>query len=252
MPIPLQPSAVYGPVHSRRLGISLGINPLPVATKVCNFNCVYCQYGSTHGGWETVSRNVRWPAVSVLLGEVESALKTLTPVPDHLTIAGNGEPTAHPEFPALVDGLLRLRDRYVSPARTAILSNASLLSDPAIRTAIQKLDLKILKVDCGDQSLFLKYNRPTMSVSYDEILRTITGMEGVTIQTLITGGKNGNDDPAAVERWIQRMEDLSPSMIQLYSLDRDCEDKSLRPVSRERLLQIQRRLAKSAIPSEVY
>jgi wyosine [tRNA(Phe)-imidazoG37] synthetase (radical SAM superfamily) len=252
MPIPLQHSAVYGPVHSRRLGISLGINPLPVAAKVCNFNCVYCQYGSTHGGWDTISRNGGWPAVSALLDAIESVLKTLTSVPDHLTIAGNGEPTAHPEFPALVDGLLRLRDRYVPSARTAILSNASLLSDPAIRTTIQKLDLRVLKVDCGDQSLFLKYNRPTISVNYDDILRTMTGMEGVTVQTLITGGKNGNDDPAAVERWVHRMEDLSPSMIQLYSLDRDCEDKSLHPVSRERLLDIQRRLAESAIPSEIY
>ena len=252
MPIPLQPSVVYGPVHSRRLGTSLGINPLPAGLKVCNFNCVYCQYGSTHGGWETVSRAARWPAARDLLREIENALQRLSSAPDHLTIAGNGEPTAHPQFSELVDGLVTLRDRYVPAAKTAILSNASFLHIPSVWSAIQKLDLKILKIDCGDERLFLRYNRPTVSIDFENLLRMLNGLEGVTIQAMFTGGRNGNDDAPAVDSWIRRIEDLSPSMVQIYSLDRDCEDPGLQTVSRDRLEAIRLRLAESSVPSQVY
>lgn len=252
MPIPLQPSIIYGPVHSRRLGLSLGINILPSDKKVCNFNCVYCQYGSTTARWEKLLRQTVWPEKDAILSEIEKTLERVSNIPDYLTIAGNGEPTAHPKFPEIVDGLIRLRDRYVPSAKTAILSNASLLNSPAIKIAVMKLDAKILKLDCGDDSLFRRYNRPTTRMDFDAILRDLEGLKEVTIQTLFTEGAHGNDGLPSLNRWMQCVREISPSMVQLYTLDRDCEDKTLIPVSKEKLLNIREQLRKANILAEAY
>jgi wyosine [tRNA(Phe)-imidazoG37] synthetase (radical SAM superfamily) len=252
MPIPLQPSVVYGPVHSRRLGLSLGINLLPPDRKVCNFNCVYCQYGSTHGGWENLVATTDWSSKDIILSELEKSLQRLFAFPDHLTIAGNGEPTAHPQFPEIVDGVIRLRDTYAPGAKTAILSNASFLNSQAVKQAVMKLDAKILKLDCGDDSLFRKYNRPTNGIRFDQIMQNVKGIENVTVQTLLTNGPHGNDSPPSLERWMECLALISPSMVQIYSLDRDCEDKSLKSTSPKILLEIKERLQSVAIPAEVY
>ncbi len=252
MPIPLQPSIVYGPVRSRRLGISLGINILPVDLKACNFNCVYCQYGSTPGGWETLSKRIHWPGTDAILAAVESSLRTLSTSPDHLTFAGNGEPTAHPDFPAIVDGVIALKDRYLPKARTAILSNASFLHIPSVRRAILRIDVKMLKLDCGSERMFRRYNRSTMVKSFRSLVDSMKGLDGMIVQSLFTGGDHGNMDEASVHSWLDRVGEISPNKVQIYSLDRDCEDKTLIPASNDELSSIKKLLDGRGIPSEVF
>ncbi len=252
MPIPLQSLIIYGPVHSRRLGISLGINILPVNGKLCNFNCVYCQYGSTRGTWEKLLQTKSWPAKEIVLSELEQSLRDRDRLPDYLTLAGNGEPTIHPQFPEIVDGIIALRDRHAPGSKTAILSNASLLLSPAVKRALMKLDAKILKLDCGNEMLFLKYNRPIMHVSFDAMVQELRDLKGITIQTLFTGGEHGNVAQASLSVWFQRIKEISPSSVQIYSLDRDCEDRTLVPVSKDKLLTIQEELLKMGISAEVY
>ncbi len=252
MPIPLQSSIIYGPIQSRRLGVSLGVNILPGAVKTCNFNCVYCQYGSTKARWDTLVQRTNWPSLAEILSETEKAIRSLTISPDYLTLAGNGEPTAHPRFREIVEGLCQVRDNVAPKAKTAILSNASFLGNPDVRHAIESLDLKILKLDCGEGGLFLRYNRPTNHISFDSIVRDLRGMENVTVQTLFTGGPHGNDNPASVDRWVHYLKSISLSTVQIYSLDRDCEDRSLRSLSREELFGIKRRLQKEGIPAEIF
>lgn len=252
MPIPLQSLIIYGPVRSRRLGNSLGINILPVNGKLCNFNCVYCQYGSTHGTWEKLLQSDSWPSKEIVLSELENSLRSRESAPDYLTLAGNGEPTIHPQFPELVDGIIELRDRYTPGSKTAILSNASLLLSPAVKRALMKLDAKILKLDCGNEMLFLKYNRPIMHVNFDALLQELKDLKDITIQTLFTGGEHGNVGQASLGPWLQRIKEISPAMVQIYSLDRDCEDRTLIPVSKDKLIDIQQQLRKLGVPSEVF
>ncbi len=252
MPIPLQPTIVYGPVRSRRLGMSLGINILPVDVKACNFNCVYCQYGSTPGGWESLSKRIDWPAAETILSAVESAIRKPHSSPDHLTLAGNGEPTAHPDFPAIVDGIIALRDRHLPGARTAILTNTSFLHLPPVRDAVLRIDVKLLKLDCGDELTFRRYNRSTMEKSFRSMIETMKGLDGVIVQTLFTGGYHGNLDAKSVQSWVECIAEISPKSVQLYSLDRDCEDKTLVPASKAELASIKMLLDRRGIPSQVF
>ncbi len=252
MSIPFQPSIVYGPIHSRRLGISLGINILPVDDKACNFNCVYCQYGSTRGGWDAIERRAHWPSYDEVMTAVEAAMLSAVGAPDHLTIAGNGEPTGHPEFPEIVDGLLRLRDREMPATKTAILTNASFLDHPTIRAAVRRIDVKMLKLDCGDEQTFRRYNRSTTRESYEALVHQMKGLDNVIVQSLFTGGAHGNSDPAAVRAWVDRVGELSPALVHVYSLDRTCDDPTLLKLSRQELVAIQRQLTERGIRSEVF
>lgn len=233
----LQESAVYGPIQSRRLGYSLGINPLPLSYKLCNFDCAYCQYGFTEpgGSGEKVKK------LAGLLAEIETAfrrhLEAGTRV-DCITIAGNGEPTLYPDFLGFVQGLLELRNRYYPGRRTGILSNSSLAGRPEIRKALAMLDDRYMKLDAGHAGLIGAVNQPRGEFNFEGVVDGLKKLPDVVIQSLFVSGAWDNSGREDVDRWIEIMGFIRPREVQIYSIDRRPADPAVVKVGIERLEEI--------------
>lgn len=256
--IPLQQGIVYGPVRSRRLGLSLGLNLLPDEAKACSLNCRYCQYSWT--GLLTASpEKIRpfLPSREEVRAAVERALHELlrrgTP-PDVLTFSGNGEATLHPDFPAIVDDLLILRDRLAPACRTAILSNATTVDREEIRKALLCLDDPILKLDAGREETFRRLNGPAPTVHFASILDGLKALgSAAVLQSLFVQGAVDNAAPGEVEAWLEAVASIGPRYVQIYTLDRGPADRGLLPVDRERLDAIARTLTeRTGVLGRVY
>ncbi|HEX6974665.1 MAG TPA: radical SAM protein [Vicinamibacterales bacterium] len=236
MTIPLQAGIVYGPVKSRRLGASLGVNILPDARKVCNFNCPYCQYGWTPADARGDSvPDESWPLPETIASEVEAALIRDGSV-DRITLAGNGEPTLHPDFPEVVARLRIVRDRRARAARLAILSNSSTLDDPAIASTLLRIDERYMKLDAGDQATLRALNGSLVPIS--RIIDGLARLNGVILQSMFTRDQHrkiDNTTPASVERWLDAVDRVHPSAVHIYTIDRSPAWKPLLPVPREEL-----------------
>ncbi|HNX49833.1 MAG TPA: hypothetical protein PLS53_08830 [Thermoanaerobaculaceae bacterium] len=230
MLLELKPGCVYGPVNSRRLGRSLGINALPSGRKACTFDCLYCQYGWTRRDCLTTPDG--FPTAATVLAEVETALRRLPEPPAFLTFSGHGEPTLHPEFPHLVDGVIALRNRLAPATRTAVLSNSSRLGDAPIRASLRRLDTCIMKLDAGSQTALDAFNQPLVSVTIEELVRGLVDLGHVTIQALFAGGPAGNHTEAHIAAWVECIERIRPVTVQVYSLDRDVPSHHLAPAPR--------------------
>lgn len=215
----LKRSVTYGPVYSRRLGYSLGINLLG-NRKICSYDCLYCERGWTKIHTGKITEDFQLPSVTEIISETENTLHNLLNPPEHITLAGNGEPTLHPDFGEIVDGILSLRERYFPFSRIAILSNSSTVSDENIRNALLKLDKKIMKLDAGNQRMFESYNSPANGLLLDKVTDGLSKMEGVIIQSLFTDGKSGNFTEENIHDWIERLKSIKPMSVQLYTLDR--------------------------------
>ena len=252
MSIPLKRGITYGPVRSRRLGRSLGVNLLPTVKKTCTFNCVYCQYGWTPYKSLEEMKDLAWPSPEVVLREVERTLNELSPPADYITFSGNGEPAMHPRFDELVDGVIDLRNRLSGASKTAILSNSTLLTDERVRQAVEKLDVPILKLDAGNSEVYDAYNRPLCDTTFDEIVATLKSMKHVTIQALFTAGASGNTDPRHLNDWVRRVVEISPINVQLYTLDRPYPSKNIAPAGRDLLEGIKASLDEHGVHAEVY
>ncbi len=251
MLLELKDQIIYGPVRSRRLGRSLGINVLPAREKVCTFDCLYCQYGLAEP-IDLETGRLRFPSVDKIMTAVAEALRALSPPPAYLTFSGNGEPTLHPRFPELVDGLAHLRNQYVPHAQTAVLSNATTAHLPEIRAALSKLDVRIMKLDAGSQEMLDQYNRPRTRESFQTIVASLATLQDVTIQSLFTGGPLGNFSEEHVEVWIEQLLLINPRLVQLYTLDRTSPSADITHLSQENLLNLRRRLSNMGINAEVF
>jgi len=241
--IDLQASFVYGPVASRRLGRSLGINPLPIEVKACTYDCLYCQYGL-----ETPIPSAgalpadAFPAAEEILRQLESTARDRQGEVDAITFSGNGEPTLHPRFPDLVDGVIDVRDRLLPDARVVLLSNATTVGDARIRDAIRRIDDPILKIDAGGEKTWRRVNRPDPAVSFDEIIARLGSLEGIIVQSMFFSGDGvrvrGNGGEAEVGAWLDVVGRVAPRLVQIYSLDRTPAVGALRPVPKARLREI--------------
>lgn len=233
----LQDGAVYGPIYSRRLGCSLGINPLPVSYKFCDFDCVYCQYGWTpsKGSGEKIKR------AGELLAEIRISLAAHknqgTPV-KCLTIAGNGEPTLHPDFPQFIDGLIQLRDEFYPGVKIGILSDSTQAHRPEIQAALAKIDERYMKLDAGDEAKVREINRPRGNYSFERTVEALASMKKIVIQSLFMQGTYQNFDQAALEKWAEAVARIKPDEVQVYTLDRGTPAKGLLKVSRAKLREI--------------
>lgn len=250
----LSPKAgiIYGPVASRRLGFSLGINLLPPGTKNCTFDCAYCQYGWTR---RAPLQGDAFPTVDEVLAVVEAALLKPAIAPAYLTFSGNGEPTTHPDFASVVQGVRRLRDRLLPTAKLAVLSNSTQACERRVREGLALLDVRIMKLDAGTEAVFQRYCRPVVAVSVDSIVAALSelGRLGeVTLQALFTGGPGGNAQPAHVAAWIERVAAISPVGVQLYTLDRDWPSGALSPLEPAALHAIAAALRGAGCPATVY
>jgi wyosine [tRNA(Phe)-imidazoG37] synthetase (radical SAM superfamily) len=243
----LQVAPVYGPVQSRRLGRSLGVNVAPAGVKVCNFNCVYCQYG-----WTERPHVSQWPDPSIITAAVDEALVADTAI-DRITVAGNGEPTLHPAFARIVDGLFAVRARRAPQAKLAILSNASTLSRLDVRYSLARFDERHMKLDAGDATTLLRIN--ACPVSIGRLIGDLRTLGGVTLQSMFVRDSRGSVDnttPAAIAAWLGAVEQIKPELVHVYSLDRKPARASLLKVPPATLEDIARRVEAIGVKAQVF
>ena len=219
---------VFGPIFSRRLGSSLGVNLLPSKGKLCNFDCVYCECGWNKDG---VAERVfpRLEEVKAALEEkMSKAASEGVPV-DSITFSGNGEPTMNPDFPEIVDVTLELRDRFFPDAKVSVLSNATLIGRPAVAEALMKVDNPILKIDASSDSLIAQINKPVGRYRLDEVVEAMMKFEGrFVLQTMFLKSPDFDTaEPDALDKWMEIVRKVKPREIMVYTIDRETPDKSL-------------------------
>ena len=239
----LQKGVIYGPVDSRRLGRSLGINLSPVSYKICSFNCVYCHYGWTKYLKPDLSGYTDdLPSVQEVEQELEKTLRSLSTSPEYITFSGNGEPTLHPDFGQVVDAVLEVKKRTGSGARVAILSNSTALADEAVLRALGKLDVRIMKLDAGTDEVLKRINRPARGITVDKIVGGLKRLGDVTLQSVFVDGEVCNTSDEDVKAWLDGVEEVRPISMQIYSLENAPAMSTLVGVPIERLNQIARRV----------
>lgn len=226
--LPLQKGILYGPVHSRRLGRSLGINLLPTTCKLCSFDCIYCHYERTQIK-ALHAEGVSFPAVAEILQAVEGALQGSLEL-SYLTFSGNGEPTLHPRFAEIAAEVRRLRDKLRPEVRLALLSNSSTVHLSHVREALAMVDVPILKLDAGDRRTFAGINRPALDVGLEGIIAGLKGIPGLVIQSLLVDGKVSNVCGEPYQAWLSALADIRPSLMQIYSTDRPVPETGIEKV----------------------
>ncbi|HNT74494.1 MAG TPA: hypothetical protein PKH77_05705 [Anaerolineae bacterium] len=215
--LPLESGFIYGPIFSRRLGLSLGLNLLPPRAKVCSFDCVYCHDGPT-GIKTRAPQGVDFPAVARVLQAVESALRGQLHFAA-ITFSGNGEPTLHPNFADIAVGVHQLRDRLRPDVKLALFSNATTLGKGTVRAALTYFDLPIFKLDVGDAATLAKLNRPAPEVTLVDIVAGLKQVPHLILQSVLIDGAVANVSGDAYAVWLAALADVRPVQVQLYSTD---------------------------------
>jgi len=236
----LQKGIIYGPVNSRRLGKSLGINLLPISYKLCPFDCIYCHYGWTNRYWRADSNQDFPKAAEVekaLTGAIIASSKGNSPF-NYITFSGNGEPTTHPQFAEIVEMVRRLRDSLCPSVKIALLSNSALVERTEVCQAISRVDLPIMKLDAGNEGLWRRINQPAPGVSFQGIVEGLSRMKGAVIQTLFLTGEVDNSTPMAIGEWQEQLKKIKPREVQIYTTDRPTAERGIVKVPRKRLEKI--------------
>ncbi len=248
---------IFGPVVSRRLGISLGINLLPTKAKVCSFDCIYCECGFTPKEYE---EKVTLPIRTEVREKLEAKLLEMDgegQLPDVITFAGNGEPTLHREFAGIIDDTIELRDRLAPNARIAVLSNATMLHRPAVFNALLKIRDNIQKLDSAFEETVQLLDCPKGVFNLEKTIDQLIAFEGnVTIQTLfLRGSFKGtpvdNTTEKEISAWIDVLQKIKPRQVMIYTIDRDTPVDTLEKVPIEELEAIAERLRKAGFDVQV-
>ncbi|MFI3317046.1 MAG: radical SAM protein [Rikenellaceae bacterium] len=247
---------IFGPVISRRLGLSLGVNLLPTDSKLCNFDCIYCECG-----WNAERRGSgRFNAKEDVVHHLELKLREMVlqgNVPDVITFAGNGEPTLHPDFEEIIDSVIALRQAIVPTAKISVLSNATRIGIPAVRRALLRVDNNILKLDSASTPLAKAINHPQGEYSVAAVVENMMLFEGhLTVQSMFLRGECDGIDvdntrPADVDRWLEIIKQVAPKAVMVYSLDRDTPCKTLTKIPRQELEAIACRVRELGIDCSV-
>ena len=248
---------VFGPVKSRRLGVSLGINLLPVDSKVCSFDCIYCECGWTPRRYD---KKVSLPARSEVTEKLESALadmKNRNELPDVITFAGNGEPTMHPAFPEIIDDTIGLRDRLAPGARIAVLSNATMLHKKKVFEALLKIEENIQKLDSAFEKTIRIMDCPRGSFSLPQVVEQLKMYKGrVIIQTMFLKGEFkghlfDNTTGEEIAAWLVLLKTIAPSQVMIYTIARDTPLSTLEKIPETELNRIAKLVEKVGIPVQV-
>lgn len=234
---------IMGPIHSRRLGVSLGVNLLPDNGKICSFNCVYCECG-----WNEDHRGGHFADVDQVMQQLEDKLTQMHADGaslDVITFAGNGEPTLHPEFARIIDRTLALRDRYYPIVKVSVLSNGTRMTVPSVKEALMRVDNNILKLDGAFDATVRLIDQP--ADSHYNVQDVVEGMKSyrgeLIVQTMfVKGSHNGqtfdNTTPAEVAAWCDLMRQVRPRQIMVYSLDRPTPEHNLTAISKDEMTQL--------------
>lgn len=246
-------STIFGPIHSRRLGVSLGVNLMPSDGKICSFDCLYCEAGFNAQG---VGKS-GLPSKEKVAGDLEKKLSEMSAAGDSLdviTFSGNGEPTLHPEFPEIVDEVIRIRDRYYPAAKISVLSNSTRIFDKDVADALRRVDNNILKLDSAVEDTMRLIDRPNSpEFTVSRVVGSLKQFEGQgIIQTMFLRGEhNGqpvdNTTEAEIDALISAYKDIRPLEVMIYSIDRSTPEEMLIKIERPELERIAARIAAAGI-----
>ena len=243
----LYPQIVYGPVHSRRLGVSLGVNLLPLHSKLCTFDCIYCECGWNDDNRGKEGFNSREDVAAAL----ESRLIQMSAdgvLPDVITFAGNGEPTLHPDFEGVIEDTIALRDKYAPNAKISVLSNATQLHRQDVVRALKRVDNNILKLDAAIDSTVIEMNKPCCNYSVDRVIEQLAAFDGNLIVQIMflrgeyNGKKIDNTTPEHISALRKALERIRPKQIMCYTIARDTPCKTLQAVPADEIARLQAEL----------
>lgn len=257
MPTFLFDEIIFGPVRSRRLGVSLGVNLLPVNRKICSFDCIYCECGFNPNTDAPASTLPSRDEVYDLLEQKLIKMQLEGTPPDVITFAGNGEPTLHPHFPGIIDDTLHLRQKHCPGARVAVLSNASRIHSPAVFDALLKVDDNIQKLDSANPDTIRMLDRPQGRFDLDETVENLKSFDGkVIIQTLFVRGVfNGqsidNSTDEEVENWLNLVKFIAPREVMVYTIARDTPVNTLEKIAAKKLHEIAAQVRHLGIAAQV-
>lgn len=246
------PSPIFGPIHSRRLGISLGINLLPGDGKICSFDCIYCECGFNATHRSHTPMPTRKEVAEALEKQLQLMQKEGTS-PDVLTFAGNGEPTLHPYFPEIIDDTIALRNKYFPEAKVSVLSNSTMITKQKVFDALKKVDNNILKLDTVDIDYINSVDRPNATFNLDRIVEKMREFNGdVVIQTMfmkgVVDGKNlDNTGDKYVLPWLNCVISIAPREVMIYTIDRETPQSGLQKATHEELDRIVTLIEKAGI-----
>jgi wyosine [tRNA(Phe)-imidazoG37] synthetase (radical SAM superfamily) len=247
---------IFGPVRSRRLGLSLGVNLLPIESKLCSFDCIYCECGwnADHPGQRRF--NAREDVRAMLDATLARMVADGTP-PDVITFAGNGEPTMHPDFENIIEDTLALRDKHAPTAKVSVLSNATQIHREDVRRALLRVDNNILKLDSAFDATVQLVNKPQGNYTVARTVELLKMFEGkLIVQTMFLRGEYlgqrvDNTTEEEVSAWLKLVADIAPKQVMVYSLDRDTPCQTLEKVEKDELRAIAARVEALGIPCSV-
>lgn len=235
----IREETVFGPIHSRRLGSSLGINLLPQKGKICNFDCIYCECGWNRDGLQDKTL----PSAADVRNALEDKLRSLRAEGvgiDSITFSGDGEPTLNPEFPQIIDDTLALRGRYYPEAAVSVLSNATRAHIPEVFKALRKVDNPIMKIDAPTAELAARINNPAPGYDPRKVADALRGFGGdFVLQTMFLKSSNfDSSSPEVLDGWMQIVRDLRPREIMVYTIARPTPQQGLEKFSEEQMRQL--------------
>ena len=242
-----QTGIVYGPVNSRRLGRSLGVNLAPAGRRACNFACAYCD-----GPPEDAPGRTEWPRPVDVIETVDRALATCGEI-DSITVAGNGEPTLHPAFAPIADELFHLRARRAPRAKLTLLSNGSTLNRLSVVSSLARFDARCIKFDAGDATTFRLVNRPCLSLG--RLIADLRSVGRLTLQSMFVRDAHGlvdNTVPPAVDAWLEAVARIRPAGVDIQTLERRPVQPSLTKVPAIVLEEIAVRVRSLGVPARVF
>ena len=250
---------IFGPIHSRRLGCSLGINLLPKTIKLCTYNCIYCECGWAQTKEIDYSLLHKADEMLPVMEQYMHQLLEKGEIPDSITYSGNGEPTLHPEFGKITKSLIRLRDKYFPEAIITCLSNATQLHRSDVVEALKMIENPLLKLDAGTQETYMKMNQSFVLLDIETLTQQLMAFDGnLTVQTMFLRGilDDGtvvdNTTEEEVDAWLERIKRIHPHTVMLYPIDRETPARKLVKVGPEVLEPIAEKVRALGIVAKVY
>lgn len=249
---------IFGPVLSRRLGISLGLNLLTVNSKVCTFDCIYCECGWTKSCHVEPCETPSSAQVKELLEQKLQKMSANKQKIDSITFAGNGEPTLHPEFPQIINNTISLRNKYYPGTKVTVLSNASMINNENIINALKKVDNNMLKIDTAINETFHLLNKPLIKLELKEIISNLKKFNGdLIIQSLfvraeINGRIIDNTTENEINEWLKVLALIKPRLVMIYPISREPAHKNVKKISKPELDKIAERVKTIGLQTEIY